>query len=121
MSTPDFTKIAYKGKSAPVSYEQWKKDLAAKTGKSAEDYVWQTMEQIPVKPLYTSEDYTGMEHLGYTAGIAPFLRGPYATMYVFQPWTVRERLPVEQAKVTNEQLLQYTRNTVTGTCSPASV
>jgi len=111
MSTPDFTKIAYKGKSAPVSYAEWKKAIAAQTGKSAEDYVWQTMEQIPVKPLYTSEDYTGMEHLGYTAGIAPFLRGPYATMYVFQPWTVRQYAGFSTAEESNAF---YRRNLAAG-------
>ncbi len=111
MSTPDFTKIAYKGKSAPISYEAWKKAIAAQTGKSAEDYVWQTMEQIPVKPLYTSEDYTGMEHLGYTAGIAPFLRGPYATMYVFQPWTVRQYAGFSTAEESNAF---YRRNLAAG-------
>jgi methylmalonyl-CoA mutase len=111
MSTPDFTKIAYKGKSAPISYAEWKKAIAAQTGKSAEDYVWQTMEQIPVKPLYTSEDYTGMEHLGYTAGIAPFLRGPYATMYVFQPWTVRQYAGFSTAEESNAF---YRRNLAAG-------
>ena len=111
MSTPDFTKIAYKGKSAPISYAEWKKAIAAQTGKSAEDYVWQTMEQIPVKPLYTAEDYTGMEHLGYTAGIAPFLRGPYATMYVFQPWTVRQYAGFSTAEESNAF---YRRNLAAG-------
>jgi len=111
MSTPDFTKIAYKGKSAPISYAEWKKAIAAQTGKSAEDYVWLTMEQIPVKPLYTSEDYTGMEHLGYTAGIAPFLRGPYATMYVFQPWTVRQYAGFSTAEESNAF---YRRNLAAG-------
>jgi len=111
MSTPDFTKIAYKGKSAPISYTEWKKAIAAQTGKSAEDYVWQTMEQIPVKPLYTAEDYTGMEHLGYTAGIAPFLRGPYATMYVFQPWTVRQYAGFSTAEESNAF---YRRNLAAG-------
>ena len=111
MSTPDFTKIAYKGKSAPISYTEWKKAIAAQTGKSAEDYVWLTMEQIPVKPLYTSEDYTGMEHLGYTAGIAPFLRGPYATMYVFQPWTVRQYAGFSTAEESNAF---YRRNLAAG-------
>ena len=54
------------------------------------DLLWQTMEQIPVKPLYTRADLAPLEHLDFTAGIPPFLRGPYATMYVVQPWTVRQ-------------------------------
>ena len=51
---------------------------------------WVTPEQIPVKPVYTKEDLEGMEHLGYAAGVAPYLRGPYSTMYVMRPWTIRQ-------------------------------
>ena len=46
---------------------------------------WMTAEQIPVKGLYSAEDLEGMEHLNYAAGVAPFLRGPYSTMYVMRP------------------------------------
>jgi methylmalonyl-CoA mutase len=46
-----------------------------------------TSEQIEVKPVYSSDDLAGMEHLQYAAGVAPFLRGPYSTMYVMKPWT----------------------------------
>ena len=49
---------------------------------------WLTAEQIPVKGTYSAEDLAGMEHLNYAAGIAPFLRGPYSTMYVMRPWTI---------------------------------
>ena len=51
---------------------------------------WLTAEGIPVKGAYTAEDLEGMEHLNYAAGIAPFLRGPYSTMYVMRPWTIRQ-------------------------------
>ena len=51
---------------------------------------WLTAEGIPVKGSYTAEDLEGMEHLNYAAGIAPFLRGPYSTMYVMRPWTIRQ-------------------------------
>ena len=51
---------------------------------------WLTAERIPVKGAYTAEDLEGMEHLNYAAGIAPFLRGPYSTMYVMRPWTIRQ-------------------------------
>ena len=49
---------------------------------------WLTAEGIPVKGAYTAQDLEGMEHLNYAAGIAPFLRGPYSTMYVMRPWTL---------------------------------
>ncbi|MBO8437831.1 MAG: methylmalonyl-CoA mutase, partial [Bacteroidetes bacterium] len=48
---------------------------------------WMTPELIPVKSIYTKEDLEGMEHLNYVAGIEPYLRGPYSTMYVMRPWT----------------------------------
>ena len=43
-----------------------------------------------MKPVYTAADLESMEHLNYAAGIAPFLHGPYATMYVMRPWTIRQ-------------------------------
>ena len=48
------------------------------------------MEQINVAPLYDVNAYKDCEHLHYMAGIPPFLRGPYSTMYVTKPWTVRQ-------------------------------
>ncbi|MGA1204276.1 MAG: methylmalonyl-CoA mutase [Opitutales bacterium] len=110
-TTPDFTKMDYRPKSREQGYADWKAELEKKTGKRAEDYVWDTMEQIPVKPLFTSEDYEGMEHLGYQAGIAPFLRGPYATMYVFRPWTVRQYAGFSTAEESNAF---YRRNLAAG-------
>ncbi len=55
-----------------------------------EEELWHTPEKIDVKPLYTAADLEGMEHLNYAAGVAPFLRGPYSTMYVNKPWTIRQ-------------------------------
>jgi methylmalonyl-CoA mutase len=102
MKSPDFTKIEYKSKNKPnVSYNDWKKNLEKETGKSIDDYVFDTMENISVKPLYTSDDIKNIEHLDYQAGIAPFLRGPYATMYVFRPWTVRQYAGFSTAEESN--------------------
>ena len=50
--------------------------------KDAAQELWHTPENIDVKSLYTAKDLEGMEHLNYAAGIAPYLRGPYSTMYV---------------------------------------
>ncbi|MBO7203944.1 MAG: methylmalonyl-CoA mutase, partial [Bacteroidales bacterium] len=50
-----------------------------------EQSIWETPEHIDVKEIYTPKDNEGMEHLNYAAGIAPFLRGPYSTMYVMRP------------------------------------
>ena len=62
---------------------------------------WLTPEQIPVKPVYTKEDLEGMEHLNYAAGIPPFLRGPYSTMYVVRPWTIRQYAGFSTAEESN--------------------
>ncbi|MGC9451913.1 MAG: methylmalonyl-CoA mutase [Oceanipulchritudo sp.] len=110
-TTPDFTKLTHKCAPAKAGYDAWKAALEKKTGKRAGDYLWDTMEQIPVKPLYTAEDLEGMEHLDYQAGIAPFLRGPYATMYVFRPWTVRQYAGFSTAEESNAF---YRRNLAAG-------
>ncbi len=111
MKTPDFSKIDYKANPAPISYADWAKDLEKQFGRPINDIVWDTMEQISVKPLYTEADYAGMEHLDYQAGIAPFLRGPYATMYVMRPWTVRQYAGFSTAEESNAF---YRRNLAAG-------
>ena len=72
---------------------------------------WLTAERIPVKGAYTAEDLEGMEHLNYTAGIAPFLRGPYSTMYVMRPWTIRQYAGFSTAEESNAF---YRRNLAAG-------
>lgn len=70
-----------------------------------------TPEMIPVKSLYTKEDLLGMEHLGYAAGIPPFLRGPYSGMYAMLPWTVRQYAGFSTAEESNAF---YRRNLAAG-------
>ena len=72
---------------------------------------WVTPEQITVKGTYTAEDLEGMEHLNYAAGIAPFLRGPYSTMYVMRPWTIRQYAGFSTAAESNAF---YRRNLASG-------
>ena len=72
---------------------------------------WLTAERIPVKGAYTAEDLEGMEHLNYAAGIAPFLRGPYSTMYVMRPWTIRQYAGFSTAEESNAF---YRRNLAAG-------
>ncbi|MFO7726440.1 MAG: methylmalonyl-CoA mutase [Oceanipulchritudo sp.] len=110
-TTPDFTKLDYRPQASGAGYTEWKAALERETGQRAEDHVWDTMEKIPVKPLYSREDLEGMEHLDYQAGIAPFLRGPYATMYVFRPWTVRQYAGFSTAEESNAF---YRRNLAAG-------
>ncbi len=62
---------------------------------------WTTPERIEVKPLYTAADLAGLDHLEYAAGLPPYLRGPYSTMYVMQPWTVRQYAGFSTAEESN--------------------
>ena len=73
--------------------------------------VWETPEQIKVKPLYTADDLKGMEHLDYAAGVPPFLRGPYSMMYVYRPWTIRQYAGFSTAEESNAF---YRRNLASG-------
>jgi methylmalonyl-CoA mutase len=84
---PDFSNIAYEAPKPVTNREEWEAQVQRETGRSVKEWVTETMERIDVDPLYTREVYERMEHLDYTAGIEPFLRGPYATMYAFRPWT----------------------------------
>ncbi len=72
---------------------------------------WLTTEQIPVKPYYTEKDLEGLEHLSYAAGLPPYLRGPYSTMYVMRPWTIRQYAGFSTAEESNAF---YRRNLAAG-------
>ena len=95
---PDFSKINIK-------------NSANNSAKLEKAETWLTPEQIPVKPVYTSEDLLGMEHLNYAAGLAPYLRGPYSAMYAMQPWTVRQYAGFSTAEESNAF---YRRNLAAG-------
>jgi len=62
---------------------------------------WITPENIEIKAFYGGHDLAGMEHLNYAAGIPPFLRGPYSTMYAIQPWTIRQYAGFSTAEESN--------------------
>ena len=72
---------------------------------------WITPERIPVKAYYTKDDLKEMEHLGYAAGIQPFLRGPYSGMYPMKPWTIRQYAGFSTAEESNAF---YRRNLAAG-------
>ncbi len=93
------------------SYAEWKGTVEKETGKTLEHLLYDTMEQIPVKPLYTADDTKDLEHVGFTAGVPPYLRGPYATMYVTRPWTVRQYAGFSTAEESNAF---YRRNLAAG-------
>lgn len=108
---PDFTKIPFKLPNPTANQAEWEKQLKAETGQSRDQFTHSTMEQIDLDPLYTKDAYKSMEHLDYTAGIAPYLRGPYATMYALRPWTVRQYAGFSTAEASNAF---YRRNIAAG-------
>ena len=101
---PDFKNINIKTATQQTNTADWLSKNNIKKD-------WLTPEQIPVKPVYTKEDLEGMEHLDYAAGLAPFLRGPYSSMYVMQPWTVRQYAGFSTAEESNAF---YRRNLAAG-------
>ena len=62
---------------------------------------WTTPEQIDVPPAYGPDALNGLDHLNYAAGIPPYLRGPYSTMYNFRPWTIRQYAGFSTAEESN--------------------
>ena len=102
---PNFKDINIKAsEKAPMSAEAWEK--ANHIAKN-----WTTPELIPVKPVYTTDDLKGMEHLDYVSGIPPYLRGPYSAMYPLKPWTIRQYAGFSTAEESNAF---YRRNLAAG-------
>ncbi|SHM21199.1 methylmalonyl-CoA mutase [Cryptosporangium aurantiacum] len=98
MTIPDFSNVELGApRSAP--------------GEKTAASVWDTPEGIPVKPLYTAEDLDGLDFLDTYPGIAPYLRGPYPTMYATQPWTIRQYAGFSTAAASNAF---YRRNLAAG-------
>ncbi|MEJ1998463.1 MAG: methylmalonyl-CoA mutase [Maritimibacter sp.] len=82
--------------------KDWEK-LAEKElrGRPLEDLTWQTPEGIAVQPLYDAGDLDGLDHMGGMPGLAPFTRGPRATMYTGRPWTIRQYAGFSTAEESN--------------------
>ena len=108
---PDFTAIAFESTPATTSYASWRARFEAETGSTVEEWATKTLEQIELKPLYTKADLAGCELLGSMPGIAPFIRGPYGSMYVTKPWTVRQYAGFSTAEESNAF---YRRNIAAG-------
>ncbi len=98
MKNPDFTSL--------------KPSFAAEPGTLHElKQAWKTNEQIEVKPLFTQDDLAGLEHLDYLSGLPPFLRGPYPSMFIQRPWTIRQYAGFSTAEESNAF---YRRNLAMG-------
>ena len=94
---PDFSKIEFK----PSVMQAKTQDTEVKLSR----------EHIAIKQFYTSKDLDGLGHLAYAAGIPPYLRGPYSTMYVMRPWTIRQYAGFSTAEESNAF---YRRNLAAG-------
>jgi methylmalonyl-CoA mutase len=101
MPNPDFTQLPFQTNHQTQSLGEWQAQFERETGRPAGETLWQTMEQIDVRPLLTVEDLAGMQHLDYVAGLPPYLRGPYPAMYVVRPWTVRQYAGFSTAEESN--------------------
>ncbi len=105
---PDFTKVPLNAANGrPASKQDWT-DRASESQPLSS---WQTPEKISVEPLYSASDLEDVDHLESMPGFPPFLRGPYATMYVMRPWTVRQYAGFSTAKDSNDF---YRRNLAAG-------
>ncbi|PKV84001.1 methylmalonyl-CoA mutase [Streptomyces sp. TLI_146] len=112
MTIPDFSELPLApGAGADGSEDQWRTAVKESTGKADGDLLWETPEGIAVKPLYTARDLEGLDFLQTYPGVAPYLRGPYPTMYVNQPWTIRQYAGFSTAEESNAF---YRRNLAAG-------
>ncbi|WP_436372831.1 methylmalonyl-CoA mutase [Cytobacillus sp. BC1816] len=91
--------------------DDWKRKAEEEINSSIDHLLFETNEQIKVKPLYTYEDLKDMEHLNDKPGLPPYTRGPYSTMYVNRPWTVRQYAGFSTAEESNAF---YRRNLAMG-------
>ena len=107
MQKPDFTKVRLFAEEKEVSKEEVDRHIKQKI----DDMLFETNEQIKVKPVYTKEDVTSTEHMEGMPGHPPFTRGPYAAMYVNRPWTVRQYAGFSTAEESNAF---YRRNLAMG-------
>ncbi|WP_234568522.1 methylmalonyl-CoA mutase [Rhodohalobacter sp. 614A] len=99
MRRPDFSKIPYKPNGTQESTSTTKQKA------------WETPEHIPVKHRFTADDIESIQHLDFAAGIPPYLRGPYSTMYTMRPWTIRQYAGFSTAEESNAF---YRRNLAAG-------
>ena len=91
---PDFTQVPLQPGNLPPqdgnSYTAWAERFQKGDGQVTRAVHLGTPERLPVKPLYASKDLEGLDHLDTMSGLPPYLRGPYSTMYVTRPWTIRQ-------------------------------
>jgi methylmalonyl-CoA mutase len=109
---PDFSAAKLTAATSVPGVEQaWRDAVQAETGRTVDDLLWNTPEGIAVPPLFTGSDLAGLDFLNTYPGVAPYVRGPYPTMYVNQPWTIRQYAGFSTAEESNAF---YRRNLAAG-------
>ncbi len=110
---PDFSTTPYSVSAFDKkTRSEWEAHITSTRGiENPDDLQWMTPEHIDVKPLYSEDDLRDLEHLDFAAGLPPFLRGPYSSMYVTRPWTVRQYAGFSTAEESNAF---YRRNLAAG-------
>ncbi|MDF2854465.1 MAG: methylmalonyl-CoA mutase, partial [Neobacillus sp.] len=111
LQKPDFQKIPLISEQDFLTKEQWQEQVEKDLQASIDELLFETNEQIKLKPLYTAEDRKGVEHLDDLPGLPPYTRGPYPTMFVNRPWTVRQYAGFSTAEESNAF---YRRNLAMG-------
>ena len=109
---PSFADVHLEPANAPppaADLAAWEKAATAELGHKPE--AWETPEGIAVKPMYSAKDLEGLDFLNTMPGVAPYLRGPYPTMYVNKPWTLRQYAGFSTAEDSNAF---YRRNLAAG-------
>ncbi|GAA4738263.1 methylmalonyl-CoA mutase [Modestobacter marinus] len=108
---PDFGGLELGRPQPTATVDDWAKAYADATGRDVGEATWQTPEGIAVPPLLSAADLADVDFLDTLPGIAPYLRGPYPTMYTTQPWTVRQYAGFSTAAESNAF---YRRNLAAG-------
>ncbi|MCM3586405.1 methylmalonyl-CoA mutase [Mesobacillus maritimus] len=108
---PDFKKMSLFGEEQAVTSKEWQDKVKSEIGQNIDNLLYETNEGIQLKSLYTKEDTEGLSHLEDRPGLPPYTRGPYPTMYVNRPWTVRQYAGFSTAEESNAF---YRRNLAMG-------
>ncbi len=98
---PDFSELPLDPLPGPGTRAEWEALLAAETGGDAPDLARTTAEGIRLAPLHLEEDREGLDFPDGLPGLPPYLRGPYPTMYVTRPWTIRQYAGFSTAEESN--------------------
>ncbi len=98
---PRFDTISLAPSGGAESWPAWLRKAREETGRPPQELTERTAEGIPLSPLYRSADCQGLDHLDSLPGFPPYVRGPYPTMYVTRPWTIRQYAGFSTAEESN--------------------